>query len=178
MEQKKTEKKIVAGLQSNNQDDVLNTIKQLRDTGTSIYIPLLIELMHSTENAEIRERVFRLLSDLKHSDAIPLIIEAIENQKYSSDLKDLVSSCWENGLDFTSYLPIFVELVIKEDFLIAFEAFTVIENMDGYIAFKTKEEQIEKVKTAMHNAPDEKKQFLVDLVAIISNLQEETESNS
>jgi len=176
MEQKKkTEKKIVAGLQSHNQDDVFRTIKQLRESGSSVYIPLLIELMHSTENTEIRERVFRLLSDLKHRDAIPLIIEAIENKKYASDLRELVSSCWENGLDFTRYLPTFVDLVIKEEFMVAFEAFTVIENMDGYIALHIKEKQIEKVKDALHTAPDDKKQFLADLVAIINNIPLEAE---
>lgn len=170
--QKKT---ILSNLQSEDSLMVIKTIKELRETGNSSYIPVLIELLHSTDNPEIKQRIIRLLAELKYSDAIPRIVEAIQDKKYASELKELVSVCWENGLDFSQYLSMFVDLVIESEFMVAFEAFTVIENMVGKIEDSYKAEQVEKVKKAMTTAGAEKMTLLEDLVHIIPAITEQKE---
>ena len=44
--------------------------------------------------------------------------------------KRLLTACWQNGLDFSTFLPVFIDLIIHEDWEIAFEAFTVIDNLE------------------------------------------------
>jgi hypothetical protein len=44
----------------------------------------------------------------------------------------ITTACWENGLDYKNYFPVFVDIVINEDWETGFEAFTVIENMENY----------------------------------------------
>jgi len=99
-------KKVLNNLQSEDSLLVIETIKELRETGNSNYIPVLIELLHSTDNPEIKQKIIRLLAELKYSDAIPRIVDAIQDKKYASELKELVSVCWENGLDFSQYLSL------------------------------------------------------------------------
>ncbi|GET29584.1 HEAT repeat domain-containing protein [Prolixibacter sp. SD074] len=168
-------KKILTNLQSEDPLMVIETIKELRETGNSSYIPVLVELLHSTDNPEIRQKIIRLLAELKYSDAIPRIVEAINNKRYASELKELVSICWENSLDFSPYLSLFVDLVIESEFMVAFEAFTVIENMVGEIDALYKNEQVEKLRAAKATAPAEKMSLLEDLERIIPEIPEQKE---
>ena len=122
-------KDILKGLQSADSLKVIETLEELRVSGKASDIPFLIELLHLTQNPDIKSKITDLFANLKESNAIPLIIETIQNQKYAPEMKDLVASCWGNGLDYSSYLSLFVDLLIENEFLIAFEAYTVIVNM-------------------------------------------------
>ncbi len=92
------DKTTLTNLQSDNTALVGDTLNELRETGNAAYVPFLVELLHATDNDDIKNRVVRLLAELKHSDAIPLIIEAIKNGQYADELQYLVSACWENGI--------------------------------------------------------------------------------
>lgn len=166
-------KQVLMNLQSENSSLVKDTIEELRNSGNSSHIPLLIKLLHSTDNGDVKQLIVKLLNDLKYSDAIPKIIEAIQSNKYSDERQNLVSACWENGLDFGEYLPLFVDLVIGEEFPIAFEAFTVIENMDSNIGDTVKEEQIEKIKNNLSGVPENKAYLLNNLIEIIPHIKKE-----
>ena len=62
------------------------------------------------------------------------------------------------------YWPVFVDLIIKEDWEIAFEAFTVIDNLeispDPKVATKTKT----KIETALVNAKEQNAYFLREIL--------------
>ena len=169
---KKIKNNTIDNLQSENPGLVTETLNQLSEAGNSAYVPILIELLHSTDNQEIKKRITRLLAELKHSDAIPLIIDAIQNRQYANELQYLVSACWENGLDYSDHLSTFIDLVIENDFLIAFEAHTVITNMTGKISEAIYENESRKIKDAMLRADDKKREFLQDLLEFLPALKE------
>ncbi len=169
---KKLNSETLSNLQSNNSELVTETINELSESGNSAYIPILIELLHSTDNQEIKKRITRLLSELKHSDAIPLIIEAIQNKQYANELQYLVSACWENGMDYSSHLSLFIDLVIENDFMVAFEAHTVITNMTGKISKAICDTETRKIKEAILVAPEDKKQLLMDLLDFLPVLEQ------
>jgi hypothetical protein len=64
--------------------------------------------------------------------SVPIIVEAIMNKEYSSIQEMLLRACWENGLDYSKYLPTFVNCYSWK-FYECIEAFTVIENMEQAI---------------------------------------------
>lgn len=158
---KKLNNDTIKNLQSTNSEVVTDTLNQLSETGNSAYIPFLVELLHSTQSQEIKKRVTTLLAELKHSDAIPLIIEAIRNQKYTDDLQYLVSACWENGMDYSEHLDLFVDLMLEQDFMVAFEAHTVITNMTGKISSELCNRLTQKIQAVMP-ALDESKRGLLE----------------
>jgi nicotinate-nucleotide pyrophosphorylase len=111
-----------------------------------------------------------LFANLKESDAIPLIVEAIQNQKYAPELKELVASCWENGLDYSNYLTLFVDLLIDSDFLVAFEAYTVIVNMTAKIDQAKIDVEIDRLEEAMKTASDQKKALMLDVIDFLPSI--------
>jgi hypothetical protein len=157
-------RQILQGLESSDSLKVIETLEELRASGKVTDIPVLIEILHLTQNPEIKSKIIDLFANLKESDAIPLIIEAIRNQKYAPELKELVASCWENGLDYSSYLTLFVDLLIESDFNVAFEAYTVIMNNEHQIELTIIDHQIERLQKALVTTPEMKQQLLLDVI--------------
>jgi len=168
----------ITNLQSSNAELVNETINQLSESGNSAYLPFLFELLHSTSNDEIKRRIARLLAELKHSDAIPLIIEAIKNKAYTKELQYLVSACWENGMDYSEHLSLFIDLMIQHEFMIAFEAHTVITNMTGKISAATCEQESTKIKNALAQVSEENRQMLEEVLEFLPLLEAGIEPQS
>lgn len=161
---------IVKELQSADPDKVMEAIEALRVAGKASDVPLLLDLLHKNNHPEVKAKIFSLFANLKDKEAIPLIIEAIQNKKYALELKQLVSCCWENGLDYTPYLPVFVDLLIEGDFLVAFEAYTVITNMETTIDQAKLDAEIEKLDKALHSTSDEKKVLILDVIDFLPSI--------
>lgn len=161
---------VLKGLKSSDSQKVIETIGELRESGNVAYIPLLLDLLISTPDTEIRKKIRELFSNLKDSDAIPIIISAIQDPKYAPELKGLVSSCWENGLDYTAYLSMFVDLLIEKDLEVAFEAYTVIMNTENKIDQSIIDIQIEKLEKALISVPELKRQLLLDVIDFLPSI--------
>jgi len=168
--QSNTDKNILKGLESADSLRVIETLEELRVSGKVSDIPVLIELLHLSQNAEIKSKITGLFSNLKDSDAIPLIIDAIQNQKYAPEIKELVSSCWENGLDYSNYLSLFVDLLIENEFLVAFEAYTVIMNMIAKIDQAKIDFEIDKLEKVLPKTSDEKKTLMLDVIDFLPSI--------
>jgi len=163
-------KNILKGLESADSLKVIDTIEELRSSGRASDIPLLVELLHLSQNSEIKTKITDLFANLKESNAIPLIVEAIQNQKYAPELKELVACCWENGLDYSNYLSLFVGLLIDNEFEIAFEAYTVIMNLETRIDQKIIDQEIDLLEQALSSAPEQKRQLMLDVVDFLPSI--------
>ncbi len=75
---------------------------------------------------------------------------------------------WQNGLDFKNHLPLFADLMIEGDWETAFEAFTVIENMENLPEQKIIDVAAGKIREALKSADDQKKYFLTESLSLIS----------
>ena len=163
-------KNILKGLNSADSLKIIETLEELRVSGKASDIPVLIELLHLSQDTEIKSKITGLFSNLKESDAIPLIIDAIRNDKYAPELKELVSSCWENGLDYSDYLSLFVDLMIDSDFLVAFEAYTVIMNMATKIDQKKIDDEIDRIEKGMATADEQKRVLMLDVIDFLPSI--------
>ena len=168
---KKLNKNTVANLQSTNANLVNATINELSETGNASYVPMLIELLHSTSDNETKHQINKLLGELKHSDAIPMIVDAIRDSHYSDELQGLLEACWQNGLDYSKHLATFIDLVIENEFMIAFEAHTVIMNMTQPIAPAASATEMQKLKEAVLNADENKRSLMFDIIELLPRLE-------
>ncbi len=157
-------------LQSADHLKVIEALEELRVSGKATDIPVLLDLLHQSQNPEIKSKITGLFGNLKEKSAVPLIIEAIQDQKYAPELKQLVSCCWENGLDYSNYLSVFVDLLINSDFLIAFEAYTVITNMVTTIDQAKIDIEIEKLDQTMHTTTEDKKVLMLDVIDFLPSI--------
>lgn len=167
MEKKKLDKNIEANLFSANTTTAIATLNTLKEKGNNGYLPLLFDLLNSNPENEIEQEIIFILYNLKIKDAVPVLVEALQNPKYLPIRKKLTAACWENGLDYKNYLPVFVDLVINEDWETGFEAFTVIENMENYPEQEIVDIATEKIRQGLKNANDQKKYFLHEILTLI-----------
>lgn len=161
---------LLKGLQSADSLKVIETLEELRVSGKAADIPILIELLHLSSNPEIKSKIADLFGTLKESDAIPMIIEAIRNQKYAPELKELVASCWENGMDYSKYIPLFVDLMLENEFEIAFEAYTVIMNTEQRIDQQIIDLELEKMESSLPAMPEQKRQLVLDVIDFLPSI--------
>jgi hypothetical protein len=91
-------------------------------------------------------------------------MRAIEDDKYKGIRKTILAACWQNGLDFSTFLPVFIDLVIQEDWETAFEAFTVIDNFEFLPGAEIINFSISKINEAMPNVTDQQKYFLNEIL--------------
>ncbi|MFY9150885.1 MAG: hypothetical protein WAO52_02640 [Prolixibacteraceae bacterium] len=163
-------KNILQGLNSADSLKVIETLEELRVSGKVSDIPVLIELLHLSHDTEIKSKITSLFANLKESDAIPLIIAAIQDEKYAPELKELVSSCWENGLDYSQYLSLFVDLMLQSDFMVAFEAYTVIMNMATKIDQKKIDIEIDRIEKSLPPADEQKRVLMMDVIDFLPSI--------
>ena len=166
-------KKILSDLKSADIEFVVETIGQIRESGNHVILLALIDLLHDTPYTEIKKAILELLSEIKDKTSIPALISAIKNDKYLIERKELVASCWQNGLGYNEYLTLFIDLVINSDFLVAFEAFTVIENMYGIIPEEVIEKEIKIIEKALMVSDAQKGYLLNNILTFIRDIPEE-----
>lgn len=149
---KKTDDTIIKRLYSDNLTQINLALDAISEHGNSAYISMLIDVLNQSADEMVQERILKILSEIKHSDAVPELIKAIENEKYLSIQESLLRVCWENGLDFSNYFETLINIVINGAYMNAFEAFTIIENNDGIISSTSAQEHLNKLNEALENA--------------------------
>lgn len=153
---------------SNDTKVVLSALNSLKDKGNKDYLPMLFELLLSIPEAEIQKEILKLLGTIKDKETIPAFVEALEDKKFSAIWKEILTACWQNGLDFSEHMRVFVDLVIEGEWEVAFEAFTVIENLE----FFPPEEELKEIKLtlagALKKANEQKAYFLEEILKMTS----------
>jgi hypothetical protein len=154
-------------LQSGKTSTILTALLEIKESGNIYIIPLLLELLKSNPEQEVKQEIANILGNLKLQAAVPILIEAIQNPVHHSIQKELIIACWQNGLNFESYLSIFVDLVIKHEWETGFEAFTVIENMENFPDREIIDLCVNKIHIALPQARDRKKYLLQEILLLI-----------
>lgn len=167
MNNEKPDQNILNSLFSAQTDVVILALQEIKVKGNKTYLPLLFDLLKTNPEKEIEKEIKKILGTIKDKETVPVFIQALEDKKYKTIQKILLTACWQNGLDFSNSLPFFVNLVINEDWEIAFEAFTIIESMEYFTTEKIMESVSKKINVALENATDQKKYFLEEILVII-----------
>ena len=157
-------------LQSADPLQVIETIEELRVSGKVSDIPMLIEFLHLTQSPEVKAKIASLFASLKEGDAVPILVSAIQNPQYAPELQKMVSSCWENGLDYSAYLAVFTDLLIQTDFQVAFEAYTVIMNTENRIDQSVIDQQIDRLEKSLSSIDEQKRQLILDVIDFLPSI--------
>lgn len=170
MKDKKAINLMIDKLFSKNTEEILLTIGQIRDKGDVSIIPHTIELLNNKPGIEIEKAIITLLNDLKIQGSAEEIVKALGNKKYAAIHKQLLVSCWESGLNYSNHLEFFVDLFITGNFDIAFEAYTVIENMENKFSRDIVHPFIDKLLKNASTIAQEKSELLTELVHILEEM--------
>lgn len=137
-------------------------MKRFKEKG--INYTFLFDLLNSSPEPEIETEIKNLLGSVKDKESVNSFMRAIENDKYKSIRKEILTACWQNGLDFSAFLPVFIDFIIREDWEIAFEAFTVIDNLEYLPGAEIIIISIAKINEALPTATNQNKYFLNEIL--------------
>lgn len=164
----KIDQNIKEKLFSANTATVISEISKVKEKGNKLYLPILFDILNTHPEKEIETEITKLLATVKDKESVSIFTEAIENKKYRPILKTLLTTSWQNGLDFSASLPLFIEIIINEDWEIAFEAFTIVDNLETLPEKEIIEESLLKIKTGLKTSNEQKTYFLQEILTKIT----------
>lgn len=130
-QQKLKIKQLVDDLKTGNEVKITAALKALQINGDSSVLNSLADLLLTDLSEKNKQETLEFLSCLNDSSTIDGMIELIKEQKYLPIRQELLSTMWNNKLDYSYYLPEFVEIAVDGNFMEALECLTIIENLEG-----------------------------------------------
>jgi predicted DNA-binding protein len=131
-------------------------------------IGLLSELYNSTSEYEIRKSVEAFMNDIKDQSAAPEVIQEIMHGWKPETTKMLVASCWQSGLDYSTYTREITEVFFNSDFATALECFTVMEESVQTLKPEEKKELLEYIENKSLLLKPEMSGLALELKSILS----------
>lgn len=166
-----TNKEIIKNINSSNSSVVLDTLKYIAKEGNSDILKHVIHLLSTTSDTIIRDEIIKILEHLRDPDCTPIVINTIENSEYDDILAILIGSCWKNSLDFSDHIETFTDIFIKSEFQLAFDAFTVIDNLEEFNS-RLADTCIFRLKNSVEDIKDDKKPLYFELINILNDKKE------
>jgi hypothetical protein len=154
-------------INSDQRDIVLEGLEELRTYGTVDFLNDIIFVLKFNEDEKVIDAVIKFLKDIKEQEAVPYFISWLENKDLKKLREHLLSVCWQTKLDFSDYLEFYTDIVIREDYLNAFEAFTVIENSMDNIKEEDRVRCMAKLKEKTPELDEEKRKLGYELISLI-----------
>lgn len=164
-----------------NKDDILKklnssdpglqheAIAEIKNTGDISIAPALLDTLVSAEDHHFISELTGLLADIKDNQFKTLLAERIRETSSAPQKALLLRICWESALDFSEYTDLFIQILIRDEFIAALEASTILEELSY-----PDTEKREKMITLLKNTPaSEEKQFLID--NILDTIGQQTE---
>lgn len=169
MNHNKTDKDLEGRLLSGRDVTVITALKEVRVKGNASYIPVMLALLNASPEPDVEKELLNILGSLKTQDAVPVMAGALQEPRLREIRKKITAACWQNGLDYRNYLPVFIDIIIEEDWETGFEAFTVIENMDHLPGQEVIDLSVEKINKAISKVNENQKKYLLEeVLGIIS----------
>ncbi len=159
---------IINKLRSRVDHIIMEGIREVREHGDPEILHDLAELLDNGDNESIENAAFHVLNDLKDQNAAVVLIALIEKYRGRKILNRLVCSCWQNGLDFSPHLSLFIDLAIDENYLTSIEALSVIEENIDKLDDAERHEKVGYINKHLSNVNEEKLKILEQIISIVS----------
>lgn len=128
----KVVEKIISDLFSSDAKVVDAALKKVPTKGNArVVIPLLRAYKAWEQEPEIRSEIEKILKQLKAEDAIPQLIEALEDSEFDQERAFIISLFWNAGLFPVDNVDTLVKHAVRGDFMVTLEVLTVVENMES-----------------------------------------------
>jgi hypothetical protein len=161
---------LISGLNSPDENTVAETLKELRIRGNIDVLPSVFRLLFSKRMESLDFEIVSLINDIKDPLAVPVFMEAVRKYKGKKDFDQLVSACWQCGLDFSPHIDQFINLVIEEDYYTSLEAFSVIEENISLLSSQQRTARLEFIRSKLDILSPEKRLLVNEMMSLISNI--------
>ena len=150
-----------AALHGNDEQAILESLNRIEQQGDARAIRPLLEALDRRPSAEVERRITAMLHQVKASDAVPVLVEALIDPQLASVRRTVASVFWNAGLDARDHLPVFIDLAIAGDAQECFESATVIENQ-GLWPEKSARQGLARLQRAISECTDGYKRAMLE----------------
>jgi hypothetical protein len=161
IEQLKTE------LTFTSEPKLLKTLEKVKGKGNDQMVEPILNLYSTTKHDSVKKVIKGLLNELKVIDGTTILIERLKN--CDNELKEVIlGALWSAGLNPIEYLPEIVEAACSSSYMVAFEALTILENLEGPFD----EEKISESKLIINDyfaKPNEETKQLISVILGLLN---------
>jgi hypothetical protein len=158
-------------LESLDPEQAIPAIYEIRNSGSIKMLPVLFQMIKKETPLIIRTEILNLLGEIKSKDAVPVIASSLEQMDFGEQLPGFLAACWQSGLDFSNYLPVFAKLFIESDYLTSLEAFTVLEESFPNATDLARADCLRYLRHSEHLVIDEKLALFRELRKVIESLE-------
>ncbi len=150
-------KEILSKISSGEPELLAEAVKEIKENGDLSIAEELVNLLEQISDQHLLTVIINLLADIKDNEFREIVMRHIQNNASPATKTVLLRIIWESPLDYSVYLPIFMNILQHDDFTTAFEASTVIENMVHNLT----EDQHHQLHHFIASFPSDK-QFLIE----------------
>lgn len=140
--------------------EVISLLITLAQYEQPFYIDTLLRMLIENRSEIVKREITEFISKIKLPQVVESIANFISTHYKTEDINLIITASWQSTLDFSQHLAPYFDLFISQDYLTAFEAFTVIENNINGLS----KQELTHYKGLLHKALpqcDETKQRLV-----------------
>ncbi|PID92187.1 MAG: hypothetical protein CSA96_04415 [Bacteroidetes bacterium] len=170
-------KDVVKALRSGNRAGILEALESIRSDGDAGLLKAMLDSLPGFGDPEILEAVERLLCDLRDQDCADVLVEYIKDPEYTSKRSMLLAACWQNRLSYSRHATHFLDIVLKNDYAEAIEAFTILEEAAGEMEASERRNLLKRLSAGLSAAPEEKRALLLELASAIKAFDEPANSS-
>lgn len=155
-------------ISTNDPEAIAEAVKEIKENGDNTVISPLLDILSNQPDVHIVSGIVNLLADIKESHFREILLERIRQEKNPQIKAILLRIAWESSLDYSAHLDLFMDILLNDEFISAFEASTLIENFVHNLT----EEQHHQLHALFEKIPADK-QFLIE--NIIKEMEHEEE---
>ena len=123
--------KLIEELNSGKEIAISTALKALQVNGDATVLEPLAILLLGELSDKNRKEIIEFLSTLNDSSTIEPMIELLKSDRFTPVRQELLTTMWNNKLDYSYYLPEFVAIAVEGSFMEAMDCLTIIENLEG-----------------------------------------------
>ncbi len=166
-EEKKFEAEVAMALSSDKEEIVISKLNELKSKGKAGILPLVLDLLNSSNSEKVKQEAILLLSNLKDQNSVPHIIKFIRQNQVHALISQVIAACWHSRLNYSKHLNTFIKCFISGDYRVALESFTVIEEMLWQSDNKTISECKKMLVDGAGNINTEKTSLYKELIKVL-----------
>lgn len=154
-------------INSNDPESVAEALGEIKEKGDETIVLPLLDILETTQEPCVVSGIADLLADVRESGFREILVKRIRQTKNAQLKSVLLRIAWESSLDYSSDLDLFTDILLHDDFVAAFEASTVIENMFHHLSG----EQQQQLRTLFESGalPAEKKFLMENIIGEMDN---------
>ncbi len=158
----------LAALKGKDSTKIIEGLTFVREQGDNELLELALIVFRDTNDNDIKSEVINLINDLRNKDCKPVIIKALTDDSFSAVCKYIISSCWQNSIDFSDNIMLFIDMFATCDFETGIEIFSVVDDSFDEISADERDRISEKLNNMLPGISDSnKRSLLVELQKLI-----------